>query len=854
MAKEGTFTLDGGKVYITENSQDAFRVVSGTVLVYVVPYTKQKAGRRSLVFEANEGETLPSFAWMDADYKNWRFCFSAMGKAELMVIPGASTKVLRKKFAVKAGLEHFEIEGFENSLINRYRTNLTAEDAFIYRTHRQQTETKKNIFKLIYNVFHKDAFAFAEEGSENLLYKAASELCADNRIEIAPLEKIEEACGKNEVKISDIARVSSFAYREIMLENQWYKTDIGGIIAFDNNKVPYVCLRKGQNTYVAKNMSTSEKTKVNHSVASGFQPQGIMFYKPFPNQSMGLMDLIRYCVGSMKFSDMVMYVVLTILCTLVSSLVPTLTQKIYNDYIPMGNYILLYQICALVGTFLVANIMFSIVNGIMNYRISSRISYAAQNAAYARIFNLPENFFRTCESGDLAQRLMGMQQIVRSGLSILTSSFTIVITFVVYFVRMLSYSSSLAGVGFAMIFCYGVISWILSQSREKSMEECAELEGESNSKLLQLIGGISKIRIAGVEERAIFEYLKPMTKSRAVEMKAGKLILADETLDAVVDTIFAMVFYVMIMQMNQSDTMNIGTFIAFNSAFGAFSSVFLQAFDNLTQLNELRPQYKRIKPILEAVPEFDLSKEMPGDIDGKIDIDNLTFRYDPEAPEVLKDLSLHFAPGEYVGIVGPSGCGKSTLLKLLLGFEKPDSGRIYYDDKDIENVDKRELRKKFGVVLQDGKLISGSIFDNITITAPGATVEQVQSVIEAVGLKEDIDGMPMGLNTVLSEECGTISGGQQQRILIARAIVNNPKILFFDEATSALDNITQSMVCDTLEKMNSTRIVIAHRLSTIIKCDRIIVMDGGKVVEQGSYEELMEHEGLFWQLASRQMA
>lgn len=220
---------------------------------------------------------------------------------------------------------------------------------------------------------------------------------------------------------------------------------------------------------------------------------------------------------------------------------------------------------------------------------------------------------------------------------------------------------------------------------------------------------------------------------------------------------------------------------------------------------------------------------------------------------MLDGVSLNIRAGEYVGLVGASGCGKSTLLKLLLGFETPTAGKIYYDNKDIESVDKRELRKKMGVVLQDGKLISGSIFENITITAPKATLRDVNAVVAAVGLKDDIAAMPMGLHTILSEDCRTISGGQQQRILIARALIGGPRILFFDEATSALDNVTQSMVCDTLEKMDATRVVIAHRLSTVIRCDRIVVLDRGRVAEQGTYDELMARRGLFYQLASRQM-
>ena len=220
---------------------------------------------------------------------------------------------------------------------------------------------------------------------------------------------------------------------------------------------------------------------------------------------------------------------------------------------------------------------------------------------------------------------------------------------------------------------------------------------------------------------------------------------------------------------------------------------------------------------------------------------------------MLNGIDLDIAPGEYVGIVGASGSGKSTLLKLLLGFEEPDEGQICYDGKNLRQLDKRELRKNLGVVLQNGKLIAGSIFENITITAPHATLKEVKAVIEAVGLKEDIDRMPMGVHTMLSENSSTISGGQQQRILIARAIINHPAVLIFDEATSALDNVTQAAVCESLDRMNVTRIVVAHRLSTIKNCDRIVVLDGGKIVEEGNYESLMAKKGLFSRFASRQL-
>ena len=274
---------------------------------------------------------------------------------------------------------------------------------------------------------------------------------------------------------------------------------------------------------------------------------------------------------------------------------------------------------------------------------------------------------------------------------------------------------------------------------------------------------------------------------------------------------------------------------------------------SLLQVNDVKPAYDFCKEILQQLPESNEDAVMPGNLTGDIEMNNVTFAYNQETGPVIKNLSLHIKAGEYIGIVGSSGSGKSTILKLLLGFEKPQLGKIYYDGQDIDNMDKRELRKKFGVVLQDGGLIQGSIHENITITAPNTKLKRVHEVVREVGLEDDIKDMPMGLHTVLSENSGTISGGQKQRILIARAIVNKPKIIFFDEATSALDNVTQATVTQSLERLKATKIVIAHRLSTVMNCDRILVLEHGELVEEGSYNELMEKKGRFYELAIRQI-
>ena len=294
-------------------------------------------------------------------------------------------------------------------------------------------------------------------------------------------------------------------------------------------------------------------------------------------------------------------------------------------------------------------------------------------------------------------------------------------------------------------------------------------------------------------------------------------------------------------------------YMAYNVAYGMLSGAIMQIAGIGTSIASLKPTVGLLEPILKEIPESNTNRTKVDSITGKIDINNLKFRYNQDSPVVINDLNLSFKPGEYVGIVGSTGCGKSTLFRLILGFEKPLSGGIYFDNQSLEKLDLHSVRKRIGIVLQNGKLFADSIFANITITNPLANMDEAWQAAEKAGCAEDIKKMPMGMQTMISEDGGGISGGQKQRIMIARALISSPDLLMFDEATSALDNITQSIVVDTLAKMNITRIVIAHRLSTIKHCDRIVYLHEGKVAEEGTFDELMALNGRFYELAKRQI-
>ena len=849
LENENTFSLKGGNYYITECETDAFRIKTGTVLVYIVPLKSGSVGRRSFIYEAQAGEVIPSFYYKDIEYCEWRFCFVALEEAEIEIIGNGATKILKERFSAKAKIKNYKIEGYNGGLVDQYRINIVTEDSFIRRSQKERVATSTNTLKLIYSAFNKGKISIEQDNTKNPLYNVVSILCAKQYIDIAPFDRMKEACG-DEYGISDIARISNFAYREVILTPGWHTQDSGAFLVFDDKKKPYACLSKG-NGYVLYDAETGAVTPISKKVAENINAKAYMLYRPLASGKINLKDIFNFCKQSIRMTDLAWLLFLTVATSLIGLLTPTISQKLYDQYIPIGAQAILFQLGCVMASFMLANILFSIVKNLVNFRITSRMSYDMQSAVYNRLFSFPESFFRKYESADLAQRVMGVGTVVNTVASVIFNCVIALVFVIVYFCKMASYSWKLTLIGLLMIAVYAIFYYVISISALKHKQKAVELEGKTASMMFQFLNGISKLRIAGVEDRALYEYMKPYIKLRNIEAKRNNIIDIGSVLTLVSNTIFTIVLYIIIIK--GKNNISLGAFVAFNSIFGSFVAYTMQIIESIVQLKNQKPAIERLKPIMEEIPEYDDAKEMPGEISGGIEINNVSFAYSPDSPNVLQDVNLNIIPGEYVAIVGPSGCGKSTLMKLLLGFEKPTSGKIYYDNKDIDNVDKRELRKKMGVVLQDGKLISGSIFENITITAPKAGVKEVNQVIKSVGLEKDIKEMPMGLHTILSEDCGTISGGQQQRILIARAIISNPKILFFDEATSALDNVTQSMVCDTLEQMDSTRIVIAHRLSTIIKCDRIIVMDAGRIIEQGNYEELMENKGVFYKLVSRQI-
>jgi NHLM bacteriocin system ABC transporter ATP-binding protein len=496
--------------------------------------------------------------------------------------------------------------------------------------------------------------------------------------------------------------------------------------------------------------------------------------------------------------------------------------------------------------------VFQVVRSFAVLRLSGKIDSSVQAAVWDRLLALPSAFFRRYTVGDLTSRSLGIDTIreLFTGnvlTSILSTAFS-----ALSFALLFYYSWPLALLATALVALLLVVTVGLIYFQIRYQRKLLALEGKIASLLFGLISGLAKLRIAGAEQRAYAIWAERFAEQRRVTVDAQRLSNVQATVSAVFGllsslSVFAVVGFAI------KEKLPIGTFLAFNAAYGQFLSAALSMIGFFSTVLTMIPLYERLSPILVESPEVDPSKADAGELAGEIEFSHVSFRYREDGPLILDDVSFRARPGEFVALVGPSGAGKSTCLRLMLGFEKPSAGSIYFDGQDLGSLNLISVRRQLGVVLQSGRPLSGDIFSNI-VGSSSLGIDDAWEAARMAGLEADVRAMPMGMHTVIAEGAETFSGGQKQRLMIARAIVNRPRIVLFDEATSALDNRTQEMVSRSLESLKATRIVIAHRLSTIVNADRIYVFTQGRIAESGNYRELIAQGGLFSQLAARQIA
>ncbi|MEG1072203.1 MAG: NHLP bacteriocin export ABC transporter permease/ATPase subunit [Oscillospiraceae bacterium] len=842
--------LMGGQQYATHRSDDAFTVLEGTVYLYIFHQREGQSSRRFFLCALNEGDSLPALDYQDGEGLRWQFALMAESAALLRRDGGQGSPALMEDLLRRCALPTMPGVPPEEALAEFYRLRLVREEGDIYRAAKEQHTVYEEGLHRIADLFIRHDVGFSGR-TGHPLYDAVALLCQAEGIEPVSYEALLESRG-HRFTLQDMADLSGFLCREVVLEEGWFRRDMGSLLVFAAEKdTPLVCLSTSSHSYALYTPQSGTKTRLTAKESAGLDTNAWIIYPPLEQKKLGLRDFLKAMWRTVRLGDLLAFFLMFLLVTLVGLLLPYLNQQLYDLYIPMGDATGLWQFCLLMFSTTGGLLCFTLVKNYALFRMESSSKYNLQAALLDRVFNLPQNFLDKFSATHLGLYAMGVSSVVPALYNAVLSALVGVLFSVFFLCRMFAYSSRLTWLALGILLVVVAVVMVLNLWQIKKERAILTADVEANNRIYQTLSGIAKIRVAGVENRALLEYLKPYTTAKRLGQESDRLTLFANLLIMLLPALTTLMFYSQIIA--GGSAFSIGELMGLQAAFAAFSAAFIDMVQALFSSSGAIPAYEQLKPILETPPERQAGATQPGKLTGDIDVSNLSFRYEGSEHLVLEDLSFHIHPGEYVGIVGSSGCGKSTLFKLLLGFEHPTVGKIYYDGLDIDSLDKRELRKKLGVVLQDGKLIPGSIWENVTIAARHTDSESVNSALERVGLLEDIAQMPMGLQTLVNEDGSTISGGQRQRLLIARAILANPAVFYLDEATSALDNVTQKLVCDSLAEMGCTRVVIAHRLSTVLRCDRILVMDEGHMVEQGSYEELMEREGVFAALVRRQL-
>ena len=651
-------------------------------------------------------------------------------------------------------------------------------------------------------------------------------------------EKLSYALGQYEVE-----------YHKVELNDSYVNDGHTILLIFTLvNDIPVVLFPIGSKEYYYINYRTGKKVRIAAKLVNGLELEAYSFYRPLPNKKVDIKEYIKYISKSIHPIDIVLLILFSLIVSGVGILLPYLTRlltgKVVTDQL-MSQFLMvsLYVIGAATGLVLVRALQ-----SYVNIRITLRIEKAVQEATMMKLLHLPPSFFKKYNTGELTVRFTSVSSLAQS---LVDGAFVTVISVIMSIVYLFQLGS------FAPVLILPVVIILLVNTSytifialyQKSVTaKQLTLSSKTSGVTYEMINGIQKIRLSGSEKRAFAKWANYYSKSANVKYHPPLIIRISPAIVLVISLLGNVALYFITAKNN----IDAPSYMAFVTSYGVLTGAFGSLTSVVALLSTISPVYEMARPILEENVENVDGKLVLDSVQGEIKMQNVSFRYNDNSPLILDDLSLEIHNGEYIAIVGQTGCGKSTLTRLLLGFEKPLSGDIYYDEHNIKDVDLTSLRKNIGTVMQNGTLFHADILSNIIISNPSLSEEDAWAAAEVADIADDIREMPMKMKTVISEGQGGISGGQKQRIMIARAIVHKPKILIFDEATSALDNKTQKSITESISKLNCTRIIIAHRLSTIKNADRIIMLEGGKIIEEGNYQTLIDKKGRFAELVERQ--
>lgn len=658
--------------------------------------------------------------------------------------------------------------------------------------------------------------------------------------------------------IEAIARASRVRWRRIVLGAEWWKRNSGPLVGFlgEEERKP-VALLPAMGTYQIVDPDVRYRQPLTSEQRDQLCPEAYMLYRPLPTRVSGVFDLLRFTARG-RIGTTLLVALCGLCATLLGMITPKVTGALIDMAVPNADTGLIYEFGAILFVAGLATALFTYIQLMNTVAVSSMAENVSQAAMWDRLLKFRPDFFRRFSSGDLQTRVDAVGEVNRELNGATMRPLISGLLALLNFFLLWYYSWKLAKIALWIGLIVLLLTLLTSHFIRKYSMRLHDLQGAFHGMMIQMIGGVAKLRVAGGEHRAFNYWVSKYTPQLHLLRRIQLLKDLMTSFNLIMPTAaLAWLFWqaaklTIGLDYNDPKRISLGDFIAFNTAFTLYLNGWTDVSDTLVGVLDSVVKGHRIKPILEGEPEVADDATDPGRLKGFIKFENVSFRYVENGPLILDDVSFEVNPGEFVAFVGPSGSGKSTILRMLLGFERPEYGRVLYDGQDLAGLDVLAVRRQIGVVMQNGRLNAGSIIDNVANNAK-LTHAEILDAIASAGMSDDLQHMPMGLHTIVAEGGVNFSGGQRQRLLIARALATRPNIVFFDEATSALDNKTQAIVSESLARRKVTRVVIAHRLSTIRNADRIYVVEHGKIVQSGTFDDLRHQDGLFRDLIARQM-
>ena len=883
---------------LNDASSVAFYIESGETDVFYVEKLSGGPGRRLFLFRVKGPFLIPSFK--DNDTLSLILC--SLTDCTIGVLNTESQKKLQQHNpdyfsslidqwfnSLSEGLSHFSTQPQFN--IIEATASCKADPAQLFRFNDLTLSVLQNLYAEDLKVANKNVsntYAFrtnAISSSFNrfksiISGKVTVDLFADSPGDDGSPKKITnqnmlllQTCqliGKEEhIEFSDpgnrisdkhdslwnILRASNIRSRKVTLEPHWWHNNAGSMLGYlKDGHTPVALIAKGNTKYLMVDLLGKKKELLTESVHQLLEPDAWSFFTPFPKGKLSGKDLLRFAL-QFTYRDIIIFLVIGIIGALLALLIPVVGGYIFNTVIPGGDISELWQIGAIMLMCVITIGLLNFAKSIAVLRMAGKAGYKLQAALWDRILSLQVGFFRNYSPGDLAERSMGIERI-RDTLSTTVLGAMISGIFSIFYLGLLFfYDVQLALLALALGLVVAGFTLTISLLAYKHVAFMRRMDAMISGFLMMAIRGINKIRVTGSKEKVFALWADRYAQQKDHYRQKRNLIMIANIFTVTFPVLASLLIFIRVYSLFTSGTsgFGIGDFVAFNSAYLSFQGAMIQTFMVTVPLLNIKPTFQLFQPILEAETEDTNGKLDPGELSGKIEITSLSFKYQDSPDWSLKDINMLINPGQFVAITGSSGSGKSTLVRLLLGFEYYEVGSVLFDNKELKDLDIRGIRDQFGVVLQNSRIMQGTVLYNITGSSL-YTEEDAWHAAEMAGCADEIRNLPNKMQTILPPGGDNLSGGQQQRIVIARALIRNPKVFIFDEATSALDNETQGIVSASIEKLNATRIVIAHRLSTIINADRILVLDKGQLIEEGSYKELIEKNGFFAELTRRQLA